>query len=64
MLVEDELQVEQQPEIKEVIERQPDDAMMSDVEPIRGEGTLEKSYEAAKGRPPDRLGLMYSNKKW
>ena len=62
MLVEDELQVEQQPEIKEVIERQPDDAVMSDVEPMRG-GTLEKSYEEAKGRPPDRLGLMYSNKK-
>ena len=54
--------MEQQPEIKEVIERQPDDAVMSDVEPMRG-GTLEKSYEEAKGRPPDRLGLMYSNKK-
>ena len=60
-----ELQVKQHPEIREVIERQPDDRVMPNVEPILEEGTLEQSLlrrSKRQRRPPDRLELMYSNK--
>ena len=62
---EHELQVEQQPEIKEVFERQPDDGVMSDVEHTLGEETLEKSLlrrSKRQTRSPERLELMSSNK--
>ena len=62
---EHELQVEQHPEIREVIEKQPDDRVMPDVEPILEEGTLERTLfrrSKRQRRPPERLGLMYSNK--
>ena len=64
---EHELPVEQQPKIKEVIQRQPDCRVMSDdVEQILGKGTLEQSsLRRSKGKDdlaPDRLGLMNTNK--
>ena len=62
---EHELPVEQQPKIKEVIQRQPDGRVMSDVEQILGKGTLEQSSlrrSKRQRRPPNKLGLMYTNK--
>ena len=59
------LPVEQQPKIKEVIQRQPDGRAMSEVEQILGKGILEQtSLQTSKRqrRPPDRLRLMCTNK--
>ena len=57
------LPVEQQPKMKEVIQRQTDDRIISDVEPlsISEEGAPEQSLlrrSKRQRRPPDRLGLM------
>ena len=55
--------VEQQPKMKEVIQRQTDDRIISDVEPlsISEEGAPEQSLlqrSKRQRRPPDRLGRM------